>query len=473
MAQSLKPEMSANISWGGRFDCPPDTLLQKFTDSQHYDRELYHEDILASKAHAKMCGKQGIIAEEEAEKLINALEQIEKEIDSGQFTWKESLEDVHMNIEARLVELLGETGKKLHTGRSRNDQVGLDFRLYAASRLHDWRTALLDLCNVIYKLASQHISIIMPGYTHLQPAQPVSLSHYLLAYAGMFRRDVERIEDSLKRVCVSPLGAAALAGSTFPLDPVMTAAEVGFSRIYANSMDAVSDRDFVLECHFIASMIMMHISRLCEEIIIWSNPSFGFISLPDQFATGSSIMPQKKNPDVAELARGKTGRVYGHLMAILTIMKGLPLTYNRDLQEDKEGFFDTNETVLSSLRIMTAFLDAIKFNSQKMLDACKLGYLNATELADYLVAKGMPFRQAHHVSGQIVAYAEKAGLTLEELTLDQFQKIEPRIDNDVYDCLDYGNAVARRESPGGTGPNSINHQLSELRDWLKMAGMAS
>lgn len=458
---------SRNFAWGGRFDHGPDKLAQKYTDSQHYDRELYHEDILASKAHAKMCAQQGILDNKEAQNLVEALDRIEREIEAGQFVWREELEDVHMNIEARLVELIGETGKKLHTGRSRNDQVGLDFRLYVAGKLQEWRKACANLVAGLCAQAEKHVSTIMPGYTHLQPAQPVALAHHLLAYAGMFSRDAGRIGDALGRVRISPLGAAALAGSTFPLDPEMTAREVGFDSIYANSMDAVSDRDFVLEAHFIASAIMMHVSRLCEEIILWANPSFGFVHLPDSYATGSSIMPQKKNPDVAELARGKTGRVYGHLMAMLTVMKGLPLAYNRDLQEDKEGFFDSNETVLSTLRLMRNFLESLEFQREKMLGACAKGYINATELADYLTAKGIPFRSAHHITGQIVAEAEKLSLPLEELPLSTFQKFEPLIGEDVFACLQYANAVARRESPGGTGPASIRRQLDMYSKWLE------
>lgn len=306
----------------------------------------------------------------------------------------------------------------------------------------------------------------MPGYTHMQPAQPVTLAHHLLAYAGMFRRDVERCHDALRRIKISPLGAAALAGSTFPLDPYQVAKEVQFPSIYSNSMDAVSDRDFVLEALFVAAVMAMHLSRLCEEIIIWANPAFGFVELPDAFSTGSSIMPQKKNPDVNELMRGKTGRIYGHLMAMLTTMKGLPLAYNRDMQEDKEGFLDTDATLSASLELMTMMMPAIKFMAPAMAVACKKGFLNATELADYLVTKGIPFRDAHHITGQLVAIAESQGLALEELPLETLRAVEGRIGEDVYAILSYDSCLRRRETPGGTGPNSLKEQLRAWDQWL-------
>ncbi|MBD5553593.1 MAG: argininosuccinate lyase [Desulfovibrio sp.] len=457
----------ANQAWGGRFSAGPAKDAAEYTDSQHFDRQLYREDIAASQAHCRMLARQGIIPAEDAARIDAGLGQILAEIEAGQFVWQSRHEDVHMNIEARLIELIGEAGKKLHTGRSRNDQVGLTFRLFVAGACERWRSLCQRLCAALGSLAENHVDTIMPGYTHMQPAQPVSLAQHLLAYAGMFRRDCDRIADSLKRTRVSPLGAAALAGSTFALDPWQPAREVGFHGIYANSMDAVSDRDFCLEALFIGSIIAMHLSRLCEEIIIWANPGFGFVSLPDAYATGSSIMPQKKNPDVAELMRGKTGRVYGNLMALLVVMKGLPLAYNRDLQEDKEGFLDTDKTVSSSLAIMADMLGAMQFNPQAMRAACKSGQLNATELADYLASRGVPFREAHHLSGQAVALAEKQGQALEDLSLEQFKQISPLIEPDIYDVLKYETCVRRRETPGGTGPNSVRKQLDELNDWLK------
>ena len=401
--------MKTNQSWGGRFAEGPKEAVARYTDSQTYDRALYAQDIRASQAHARMLGRQGVITPEEAQILADGLDKVRAEIESGDFAWKPELEDVHMNIEARLTELTGDVGKKLHTGRSRNDQVGLSFRLFVADRLDIWRQRAAALCAVLVKRAAEHQGDILPGCTHLQPAQPVSLAQHLLAYAWMFRRDALRLTDTLKRVRISPLGAAALAGTTYSLDPQSVADEVGFAEIYGNSMDAVSDRDFVLEALFDGSAVMMHLSRLCEEIILWANPAFGFVKLPDGYATGSSIMPQKKNPDVAELMRGKTGRVYGALTGLLTVMKGLPLAYNRDMQEDKEGFLDADRTVESSLRLMAGMLEELTFRTDRMREACKAGFLNATELADYLVGRGLPFREAHHVTGQAVAAAEREG----------------------------------------------------------------
>ena len=458
--------MKTNQSWGGRFAEGPKEAVARYTDSQTYDRALYAQDIRASRAHARMLGRQGVITPEEAQILADGLDRVRAEIESGGFVWKPELEDVHMNIEARLTELTGDVGKKLHTGRSRNDQVGLSFRLFVADRLDIWRQRAAALCAVLVKRAAEHQGDILPGCTHLQPAQPVSLAQHLLAYAWMFRRDALRLTDTLKRVRISPLGAAALAGTTYPLNPQSVADEVGFAEIYGNSMDAVSDRDFVLEALFDGSAAMMHLSRLCEEIILWANPAFGFVKLPDGYATGSSIMPQKKNPDVAELMRGKTGRVYGALTGLLTVMKGLPLAYNRDMQEDKEGFLDADRTVESSLRLMAGMLEELSFRTDRMREACKAGFLNATELADYLVGRGLPFREAHHVTGQAVAAAEREGKGLEDLTLPELQALEPRIDSDVYAVLDYAAAVRRRETPGGTGPRSVARQLEQLELWL-------
>ncbi len=458
--------MSVNRSWGGRFGESPREAVAAYTDSQHYDRILYAQDIRASQAHARMLGRQEIVEPEEARLMVEGLEQVRTEIESGRFVWKPELEDVHMNIEARLVELVGETGKKLHTGRSRNDQTALTFRLFTAERLELRRRRLPELCAVLLDRASEHVNAILPGCTHLQPAQPVSLAQHLLAYVWMFRRDVERLDQSLIRVRVSPLGAAALAGTVYPLDPAGVAEEVGFAGLCGNSMDAVSDRDFVLEALFGGAMIMMHLSRLCEEIILWVHPAFGFAVLPDGYATGSSIMPQKKNPDVAELMRGKTGRVYGALMGLLTTMKGLPLTYNRDLQEDKEGFLDADATVEASLRLMAGLLEELIFNVARMREACGAGFLNATELADYLAARGVPFREAHHLAGRAVALAERRGCTLENLDLAALQELNSRIGEDVQAVLDPAAAVRRRETPGGTGPRSVAHQIQGLKSWL-------
>ncbi|MBT8764436.1 argininosuccinate lyase [Desulfohalobiaceae bacterium Ax17] len=453
--------------WGGRFKESTAPLVEEYTQSVEFDQKLYAEDIAGSKAHARMLAAQGILSQEEVEQIIEGLNQIEKEIEQGKFTWQKSLEDVHMNIEHRLTELVGPVGQKLHTGRSRNDQVALDFRLHVSKCLSLWQDTLIDLVTVLVDQAEKNADKILPGYTHLQPAQPVSLAQHLLAYVQMFCRDFERILDAQKRVRVSPLGAAALAGTTYPLNPKMVADELGLDEIFSNSMDAVSDRDFVLEALFIGSTIMIHLSRLCEEIILWANPGFGFIYLPDAFATGSSIMPQKKNPDVAEIMRGKTGRSVGNLISLLTTLKGLPLAYNRDMQEDKEPFLDTHKTVYMSLQIMARMMEEIKFNEQAMNRALKEGFLNATELADYLVGKGIPFRQAHHITGNIVAYAERKGVGLEDLAIKELKQFSEKIEEDVYIALDFKQAVSRRETPGGTGPQSVQRQIQWARQWLR------
>ncbi len=452
--------------WGGRFESGPDALVQAYTESVSFDRALYAQDIAGSKAHAKMLGKQGVLSLEEAKILCDGLDAVQTEIEAGKFVWQESLEDVHMNIESRLTELVGDTGKKLHTGRSRNDQVALGFRLFVSDNIRVWRELLRALVKTLVDKAEIHKEILLPGCTHLQPAQPVSLAQHLLAYACMFQRDAERLVEIDKRVRVCPLGAAALAGTTYPLDPALVAEELGMYGVFQNSMDAVSDRDFVLEALFAASLTFVHLSRLCEDIILWANPSFGFVRLPDAYSTGSSIMPQKKNPDVAELMRGKTGRVFGALVGLLTTLKGLPMTYNRDLQEDKEPFIDTNQTMLYSVKVMAGMMQELVFVPEKMREALKKGFLNATELADYLVGKGIPFRQAHHYTGVAVAKAEAEGLALEELSLADLQTICPKIEKDVYAILTAEAAVSRRETSGGTGFNSIAKQIQAFRLWL-------
>lgn len=458
--------MAKEKMWGGRFAAGTDALVEEYTESVSFDSALYAADIAGSTAHARMLGRQGVLTNEEAEAIADGLARVREEIEAGKFQWSQALEDVHMNIESRLTELIGDTGKKLHTGRSRNDQVGLAFRLFIAERVRSWRGSIRKLVKVLVQRAEENQDVILPGFTHLQPAQPVSLAHHLLAYAWMFTRDDERLESALNRICISPLGAAALAGTTYPLDPASVAEEVGFPRVFSNSMDAVADRDFVLEPLFATSLIMAHLSRMCEEIILWSNPGFGFVRLPDAYATGSSIMPQKKNPDVAEIMRGKTGRAYGSLMAMLTALKGLPLTYNRDLQEDKEPFFDADRTVSMSLELMAGMMSELAFNPQAMRAAVKKGFLNATELADYLVGKGIPFREAHHITGAAVAHAESKSAALEDLSLEELQQFSDRIDQDVYDVLDYDAAVRRRQTPGSTGPESVKQQLVDLGSWL-------
>ena len=463
--------MTEKPIWGGRFRDAPEDLVQDYTESLDIDQHFFQEDILCSQAHVAMLSKQGVLSAEESSVLHDGLNQVRKEIEAGQFSWRRDLEDVHMNIEKRLGELVGQVAEKLHTGRSRNDQVALDFRLFVSKRVTIWQEKLCALMAVLTDQAENHAATILPGYTHLQPAQPVSLGHHLLAYVQMFKRDAERIQDSQKRIRVSPLGAAALAGTTYELDPDYVAMQVGFSERFQNSMDAVSDRDFIAEGLFAAGLIMTHLSRLCEEIILWANPGFGFVRLPDGYATGSSIMPQKKNPDVAELMRGKTGRVYGHLMALFTVLKGLPLSYNRDLQEDKPGFIDADKTVSMSLEVMAGMIESLEFRQERMAQATRDGFLNATELADYLVSKGLPFRQAHHLTGQLVAYAETKNAGLENLDLKEFQHYSPLIEDDVYTCLDNVQAVNRRKTMGGTGFESVRVQIDRARTWLK--GMKS
>ncbi|MDK2956467.1 MAG: argininosuccinate lyase [Desulfovibrionales bacterium] len=459
--------MADQKTWGGRFSKPAADSLTAYTESVSFDRRLWAEDIRGSAAHARMLARQGVISEDDCAALLQGLEQVRGEIESGAFEWKVELEDVHMNIEARLTEIVGPVGGKLHTGRSRNDQVALDLRLYVDARLAEWRRLAMALVRVLADKARDHTDTLLPGCTHLQPAQPVSLAHHLLAYCFMLQRDVERVDDARKRVRTSPLGAAALAGTTYPLDPAAVAAELGFERVFENSMDAVSDRDFVLEALFAASIIMTHLSRLCEELIIWANPAFGFVKLPDDFSTGSSIMPQKRNPDVCEIMRGKVGRVHGDLMRLLVIMKGLPLTYNRDLQEDKEPFFDADDTVSASLQIMAEMMHAMEFVPERMRAALSKGFLNATELADYLAAKGLPFREAHHVSGRAVALAESRGVGLEDLPLDELKQLSDLVDEGVFEALRFDTAVVRRETRGGAGPGSVQAQLRALEAFLR------
>jgi argininosuccinate lyase len=452
--------------WGGRFAQGTAASMEAFSESVSFDRLLYAEDIRGSQAHARMLAKQGFLTADEAGTICDGLDRVKSEIESGKFVWKTEMEDVHMNVESRLTEIIGPLGGKLHTARSRNDQVALDFRLHVAARLAAWQQYLASVVTVFVDRAEEHKDTMLPGCTHFQPAQPVTLGQHLLAYCQMFKRDHERVTDALKRVRVMPLGAAALAGTTHPVDPQAVADDLGLSATFANSMDAVSDRDFVLEAVFAGSLVMAHLSRMCEELIIWANPNFGYVKLPDQYATGSSIMPQKKNPDACEIMRGKTGRVVGSLMGLLVLIKGLPMTYNRDMQEDKEPFFDADHTVTASLGIMADMLRLMEFVPEKMAQTVKRGFLNATELADYLAAKGVPFREAHHITGAAVAYAEGKGVGLEDLELDELKRFSPEIGEDVYSVLDYSAAIRRRITPGGTGPESVAGQITALREWL-------
>jgi len=458
--------MGRERMWDGRFSTRTAQSVQEFTESIEADRQFYRQDILCSKVHASMLANQGIIQPDEASAIIDGLEQVQAEIEDGRFQWRRDLEDVHMNIESRLTEIVGPVGKKLHTGRSRNDQVAADFRVFVSERLQEWDSLLVRLIDSLRSQAESHQRTILPGYTHLQPAQPVTLAHHLLAYVQMARRDSERIHDCQQRVRVSPLGAAALGGTTYAIDPEAVASGLGFAETFENSMDAVSDRDFVLEALFIAGLIMTHLSRLCEEIILWANPNFGFVRLPDAFATGSSIMPQKKNPDIPELVRGKAGRVFGDLLSLFVTLKGLPLAYNRDLQEDKPCFLDADKTVCDCLYILSGMLELMEFDSERMRRATTAGFLNATELADYLASQGIPFRQAHHIAGQTVAFAETKGVGLEELSLQELQQFSPLIAEDVYGVLDYESAVNRRRTLGGTGFDSVSKQLTRVETWL-------
>jgi len=458
--------MADKKMWGGRFAQGTAASMEAFSESVSFDRLLYAEDIRGSQAHARMLAKQGFLTDDEARTICDGLDRVKAEIESGEFVWKTELEDVHMNVESRLTEIIGPLGGKLHTARSRNDQVALDFRLHVAARLAAWQQYLASVIAVYVDRAEEHKDTMLPGCTHFQPAQPVTLGQHLLAYCQMFKRDHERVTDALKRIRVMPLGAAALAGTTHPVDPRAVADDLGFPATFANSMDAVSDRDFVLEAVFAGSLVMAHLSRMCEELIIWANPNFGYVKLPDQYATGSSIMPQKKNPDACEIMRGKTGRVVGSLMGLLVLVKGLPMTYNRDMQEDKEPFFDTDRTVSASLGIMADMLRLMEFVPEKMAETVKRGFLNATELADYLAAKGVPFREAHHITGAAVAYAEGKGVGLEDLDLSELQRFSGKIGADVYSVLDYSAAIRRRITPGGTGPESVAAQITALREWL-------
>lgn len=453
--------------WGGRFQKAMDEMVEKFNASISFDARLYAQDIEGSMAHCQMLAKQGIISEEEASQILGALGEIKREMDRGGFPLDEMHEDIHTLVEKVLVEKIGSVGEKLHTGRSRNDQVALDMRLYVREAIHRVAVLIKELQKSLVSLAEKHMDFIVPGYTHLQRAQPVLLAHHLLAHFEMLKRDGQRFQESFKRVNVLPLGSAALAGSTFQLDREMVAKELGFEAISENSMDAVSDRDFVIEFLFDSAVLMMHLSRFCEELIIWSSQEFGFTSLPDAFCTGSSIMPQKKNPDLPELIRGKTGRVYGHLMALLTTLKGLPLSYNKDLQEDKEALFDTVDTVEQCLSVLSRLLKELSFDEERMRKATEEGYLVATDLADYLVRKGMTFRKAHEAVGKMVLFAMDQKKELGQLSLDEMKKFERKIEKDVYDWLEPTSSVNRRNLPGGTGPKAVKRSLQKAKEELE------
>ncbi len=452
--------------WGGRFQEKTDPTVESFTASVHYDSRLALFDIQASVAHAKMLGKQGIIPAKDAQKIVRGLIDIQKEIEHGKFTWNPALEDVHTNIEHALIQKIGECGKRLHTARSRNDQIATDIRLWTRAQIDTIINLINQFQKALIQFAETNLDVIIPGFTHLQPAQPVLLAHHYLAYFEMLQRDKSRFRELRPRVNTLPLGAAALAGTPHPIDPQFVATELGFELLCANSMDAVSDRDFLIEFCSHCALLMMHLSRWCEELIIWSTPLFGFIEIGDAFTTGSSIMPQKKNPDVAELVRGKTGRVYGNLLSLLTLMKSLPLTYNRDLQEDKEPAFDTADTVENSLTICAKMVGSIKVQNENIQKALNLGYMEATDLADYLVERGMNFRDAHSVVGKIVLHAIKTKKSLQELKLDEYKTFSPLFNNDVYSIIQPKAIVQRRNSPGGTSPLQVKNALKKAKKQL-------
>lgn len=459
-------------AWSALFSEPMSDLVKRYTSSVFFDKRLWQADITGSLAHAEMLAAQGIIAKDDHIAIQRGMAQISQEIESGLFEWKLDLEDVHLNIEARLTQLVGDAGKRLHTGRSRNDQVATDVRLWLCSEIDLIGGLLTDLQKALVEVASQNVEVILPGFTHLQVAQPVSFAHHLLAYVEMFARDAERMADVRKRTNVLPLGSAALAGTTYPLDRERVARSLGMEGVCQNSLDAVSDRDFAIEFTAAASLCMVHISRLSEELIIWMSQNFGFIKIADRFTTGSSIMPQKKNPDVPELARGKTGRVVGHLMGLITLMKGQPLAYNKDNQEDKEPLFDTVDTLKDTLRIFAEMVGGqvnpttgakeggITVNAPAMQDAAKKGYATATDLADYLVKKGLPFRDAHETVAHAVKAAQSHACDLSELPLTVLQGFHPTIEKDVYDCLSLHGSLNARNTLGGTAPAQVRVQIA-------------
>ena len=445
--------------WGGRFKKETSGLMEDFHSSIGFDCRMYREDITGSIAHAQMLGKQGIIPQEDAEKIVRGLKEILIDIEAGKIEFSAQAEDIHMNIENLLTQRIGEAGKRLHTGRSRNDQVALDIRMYQRRRLIELLKALEE---VILKIARAHLETIMPGYTHLQKAQPITLAHHVMAYFQMFARDIERLKDCYKRTNICPLGSGALAGTTYPLDREYTARLLDFPEITQNSLDGVSDRDFLIECAACCSIIMMHLSRWCEELILWSSNEFGFVEMDDAFSTGSSIMPQKKNPDACELIRGKTGRVYGDLNALLSIMKSLPLAYNKDMQEDKEAIFDAVDTVEGCLEVFTRMLETVTFNIQKMHLGAGMGFTNATDAADYLVKKGLPFREAHEIIGRMVLLCLDKKCSISQLSMQELKALSPVFEKDFYDAV-----ILQRLTPGGPSKNAVAQQIAWAENFLK------
>lgn len=457
--------------WGGRFSKQTNELVEAFNASISFDKRLYNEDIRGSKAHATMLAKCGMISEEELQQIIAGLDEILVDIENGTFEFEQSLEDVHMNIESRLTERIGAPGAKLHTARSRNDQVALDMHMYMKKEVSEIAELLLNLQRALVQIATDNQKTVMPGYTHLQRAQPITFAHHMLAYYNMLARDLRRLKGVYEGADIMPLGAGALAGTTLPIDRHFVAEQLSFSDIYANSMDAVSDRDYVLEFLSFASICMMHLSRLSEEIILWSSTEFGFVELDDSFTTGSSMMPQKKNPDIAELVRGKTGRVYGHLQAMLTTLKGLPLTYNKDMQEDKEGVFDAIDTLKFSLQVYAEMLTTMKINRDRLYECVSNDFSNATDLADYLVRKGLPFRKSHEVVGKCVRYAIENNKFLSEISLNEYREFSELFESDLLEAIKIDVCVANRTSYGGPAYEQTALQLQKAEDDMNQAAL--
>ena len=453
--------------WGSRFSKSPEKIVSDFNSSLSFDSKLYQYDIEGSIAHAKMLGFQGILSNEEAEQIINALNAILNEINEGKLEFNVEFEDIHTNVEKFLVEKIGEVGKKLHTARSRNDQVALDIRLYLKQEIKNIQKLLVKTVSTLVNIQKEHTTTIMPGYTHLQRAQAITFAHHLGAYVEMFKRDFERLNDTFKRVNILPLGSCALAGTPHNIDREKTAEILGFDGVCLNSIDGVSDRDFIIESLSSLSIIMTHLSRFCEEIILWASFEFKFIELDDSYATGSSIMPQKKNPDVAELIRGKTGRVYGDLFTLLTVMKSLPLAYNKDMQEDKEPLFDAVDTVKVCLEILPCMLETMKVNKENMLNAVHKGFLNATDVADYLVDKGVPFRKAHEISGNLVKYCESQNITLQDVTLEKYKEQFNGFENDIYEKIKPENSVEAKKSIGACSKQAVETVITINEKWIK------
>ena len=453
--------------WGGRFQKATDKKVDDFNSSIRFDKRMYKQDIRGSIAHASMLGRQGIIPKEDSEKIVAELKNILNDIENGKVEFLIDAEDIHMNIEKILTDRIGEAGKRLHTGRSRNDQVALDIRMYLMDETEEIKAMLIHTLNTLLSLAKEHTDTIMPGYTHLQKAQPITFAHHCMAYFEMFKRDLLRLSDCRKRTNVMPLGSGALAATTYPLDRESVADELGFDAVTLNSLDGVSDRDFVIELASCLSMIMMHLSRFCEELILWSSHEFSFVEMDDAYSTGSSIMPQKKNPDVAELIRGKTGRVYGHLMGVLTTMKGIPLAYNKDMQEDKEPIFDSIDTVKLCLPVFCDMIATMTVKKDNMLKGSKGGFTNATDAADYLVKKGMPFREAHSVVGNLVFYCIEHDKALDDLSLDEYKKFSDIIENDIYDAISMETCVNDRKIIGGPAKDTVLRAIELSEKFLE------